>query len=220
MITKFKIKRAKRIRATQKGALLLELLIVISLVAITLSFAANGVFLSLRSNKASGERDVANSLAAEALEAVRATTEEDWQNIYSLTKSSQHYQATQSGTKWVLTTGDETVPLNGINYIRYFIVENTCRSDTTRDITGVTSCSGGSSDDPSTQKVTATVSWSTGVSVVISEYFFRWRNKVCNQTEWVTALPGNTIARTCPYTNYDSDDGNIDHTDPGKLKLK
>ncbi|OGI63102.1 hypothetical protein A2818_01665 [Candidatus Nomurabacteria bacterium RIFCSPHIGHO2_01_FULL_40_12] len=208
MITKFrKIK-------TQKGALLLELLIVISLVAVILSVGTNAVFLSLRSNKIGGERDVANALASEVLEAVRAATEENWQNIYGLIKSSQHYQIATSSGKWVLNTGDEAISLNGIDYTRYVTIDNVSRDDTTRS---VQNSYVSADDDPGTQKVTVTVSWSDGNPVVLYEYFFRWKNKVCNQTSWTGGVGSG--AKTCPDTTYGSQDGNLD-TSGGQLKLQ
>jgi type II secretory pathway pseudopilin PulG len=199
----------------QKGALLLELLIVIAILAVILSVVANAVFLSIRSNKAGGERDIASALVSEALEAVRAATEEDWQNIYGLTKSSQHYKTTISSGEWVLSTGDETITINGIAYTRYVVIDNVSRDGTTRLIQ--TSYSG-TDDDPNTQKVTATVSWSGGSPVTSSLYLYRWKNKVCNQTAWTTAGSGNTV-RTCPDTNYDTKDAAIDVTG-GSLKLQ
>lgn len=202
-------------RNTQKGALLLELLIVISLLAIILSLGANAVFLSIRSNKISGERDIANALASESFEAVHAATQENWQNIYGLTKSTQHYQTIPSGGKWVLTAGDEIIVLNNISYTRYVIIDNVSRDATTRDIQ--TSYSS-ADDDPSTQKVTVTVSWSGGNPIAVSEYFFRWKNDVCAQTAWTTGGSGDTV-KLCSDAGYDTKDAAID-VSGGSLKLQ
>lgn len=209
MINKFQKKHKQN-----KGALLLELLVVISLLAIILTVGANGVFLSMRSNKVSGERDVASGLASESIEAVRATTEEDWQNIYGLTKSSGHYYPAQSSGKWILTSGDGTVTLNGIDYTRYVTIDNVSRDATTRNVQDTYS---NTDDDPSTQKVTATVSWTGGVPVVMSEYFFRWKNMICNQTDWSGGVGSGT--KNCPDNTYGSQDGNLD-TSGGQLKLQ
>lgn len=183
----------------EKGALLLELLVVISLLAIILSVGSQAMLVSMQSGKVSGERDVATALANEALEAVRGVTEEKWQNIYNLTKSSQHYQATSTAPsgKWSLTTGDEAVVLNGTTYTRYLIIENVLRDTTSRAI--VTS---GGEDDPSTQKITVTVLWPNADAVTISDYFFRWRNRTCNQTSW--AGGAGSGAKNCPDTTYGS----------------
>lgn len=199
--------------AQKKGALLLELLIVISLLAIILSVGTQAVYVSLQSGKISGERDIAVGLASEALEAVRGATEEKWQNIYDLTKASQHYKVVPSGNKWTLATGDEAIAINNASYTRYVVIENVSRDAGTRMIDT------GTNYDPSTQKVTVTVSWPYADPVVMTDYFLRWRNKVCNQTDW-SGGAGSGV-KNCPNTSYDSISpaGTID-TAGGTLKLQ
>lgn len=200
-----------------RGSLLLELLIVISLIAIIVSVSANATFLSMKSNKASGNRDTASTLASETLEATRSVVEEDYQNIYSLTKSTGHYHPILSGNKWILSSGDEVVTLNGTAYTRYLTIDNVSRDSITRNIQNTWSSV---DDDPSTQKVTVTVSWPSGETVIISEYFFRWKNKTCGQAGWSVADPGNNV-HTCADGSYDSlDINNIDISTPGSIKLK
>lgn len=182
-------------RPTQKrGAILLELLIAISILAIILSVGTQAVYVSLQSGKISGERDVAVGLASEALEAVRGTAEEKWQNIYDLTKTSQHYKTVQSGNKWTLATGDETIAVNNASYTRYVIIENVSRDASTRMIDT------GPNYDPSTQKVTVTVSWANADPVVLNEYFLRWKNKACLQTSWSGGVGSGT--KNCPDTTF------------------
>lgn len=201
-----------------RGALLLELLVVVAILASILAVGSQAVFVSMQSGKVSGERDTAVGLAAEALEAVRAVADEKWQNIYNLTKAPQHYYPTLSNGKWVLTlVGDETIALNTASYIRSVVIENVCRDDTTRLVTGVSPCAGGSSDDPSTQRVTVTVSWENADPVVINEYFFRWRNKVCGQTDWSGGVGSGS--KNCPDNTYGWQDGNL-NTSGGTLKLQ
>lgn len=207
--------------SNSKGSLLFELLIVISLIAIILSVSANAMFLSMRSNKISGDRDVATALASESLEAMRSVVEEDWQNIYSKTKSSQHYYLTSTAPagKWTLLPvsipADEQVVLNGVTYTRYVIIDNVSRDSSTRNIQSSYSVS---DDDPSTQKVTVNVSWTGGNPVSVSEYFFRWKNKICGQSGWSTGGTGNTV-KNCGDTTYDTKDAEIDTTG-GVLKLQ
>jgi type II secretory pathway pseudopilin PulG len=214
-----KIKKLK----TQNGSLLLELLIVISLIAIIVSVSANATFLSMKSNKASGNRDNASALASETLEATRSVIEEDWQNIYGLTKSTQHYYPTSTyvAGKWSLRPTviptDEQVVINGVTYTRYLTVDNVSRDSTTRNIQNIYSSA---DDDPSTQKVTVIVSWPAGETVTISEYFFRWKNKVCGQPGWTTQDANNTLVG-CAGTSYYTKDTGIDlTTTPGSIQLK
>lgn len=186
-------------KSSLRGSLLLELLIVISILAIILSIGAQSISLSLRSGKVSGERDVATSLASEALESIRGATEEKWQNLYNLTKASQNYYATTSSNKWVISSGTETIPVNLASYTRYFTVNNVSRDPATRLIETAYNAA---HDDPSTQQVTVTVSWVGGLPVTVNEYFFRWKNKVCNQTSWSSS--GSSGVKTCPDTTYGS----------------
>lgn len=191
-----------------RGALLLELLIVISLLAIILSIGSQAVFVSMQSGKISSESDVAMGLASETLEAVRAVADEKWQNIYDLAgKGSTHYKTVQSGVKWTLVSGDETIALNTASYTRYVLIQNVCRNTTptSRDVTGITDTNGSLTTcatstgifDPSTQKVSVTVSWSgSGSPVTVSDYFIRWKNKVCPQTSW--AGGASTGVKSCP----------------------
>lgn len=201
---------------TSRGALLLELLVVIALLAVIVSVVANGVYLSMRSNKSSAERSVANALGAELMEATRSAADENWQNIYGLTKATQHYYATSTAPtgKWTLIAGDETVTLNGIAYTRYITINNVSRDSTTRNILTTYASA---NDDPSTQLVTANVSWSGGAAVTFNEYFLRWKNKSCAQSSWTTGGTGNTV-QLCSAATYDVKDAGINVT--GGLHLQ
>jgi len=170
------------------------------------------VYVSLQSGKVSGERDIAVGLASEALEAVRGASEEKWQNIYDLTKNS-HYKTVQSSNKWTLSPGDETIAINNASYTRYVVIENVSRDAGTRLIDT------GTNYDPSTQKVTVTVSWPYADPVVMTDYFLRWRNKVCNQTDW-SGGAGSGV-KNCPNTSYDSiSPAGVIDTVGGTLKLQ
>lgn len=199
-----------------KGSLLFELLIVISIIAIIFAVSSNAMFLSLKGNKMMGDRDTALSLATEELEAVRSVADEDWMNIYNTTtKGSQHYKLTQSSNKWIIQTGDESVTINGITYTRYFIISNVSRDVSSN----IESTYNSSNDDPSTQKVTVTVSWTDGNPITISDYFFRWKNKACSQGGWNTGGVGSGVAYDCTNAIYDTAGSELDITG-GTIKLK
>lgn len=195
-----------------RGALLLELLIVISLLAVILSIGSQAVFVSMQSGRISGDRDVGMGLAGEALEAVRSVSDEKWQNIYGVTKGANYYAtSTATAGKWTLASGSEGIVVNGITYTRVVVISDVSRDDATRQI--VTS---GGNDDPATQKATVTVSWPNADPVTMSEYFFRWKNKVCAQSGWATAGSGNGV-RACGTTDYDTIDSTA--TTTGGLQL-
>lgn len=193
-----------------EGQLLLGILVAISALAIIITLGAQLVYVGLRSQKSAGDINTGLGLAEETFEAVRGSTTENWQNIFGLTKgTSTTYHPEQSGGKWILVSGSENISLSGVTYTRYFTIQNVCRDTTTGGITGVTDTDGstttctesGGSHDPSMQRASVTVDWLDGDTISLSEYFSRWRNKVCLQTSWASMGGG---VGTCPVTTYDS----------------
>jgi len=204
------------------GSLLLEILIVIGVVAIIIPIVAQVVVMSLNSNKWTTENKVATGLVDEAGKAIESVSFEKWQNIYSKLKGpTNHYYTIKNGGAWSTALGDESLTVNGLNYTRYFIISNVCRDDTTKTIittVGVPPCTTGNSDDPSTQKITVTVTWLNGTLTTSKDYYLtRWRNQVCHQTNW-SGTGGAPVS--CPSTLYESAT-NIDTSGtPGSLKLQ
>lgn len=181
-----------------EASLLIEILLSVSIIAVLLVVGSQAVYVSLKSTKSSGEQDAANALASEALEAVRAISEESWQNIYTLTKSSQNYYPVASTTSWVIATGTEGIALNNASYTRSVVFNNVSRDQTANSRLIETSYNA-PNDDPSTQLVTVNITWAGG-SYSASQYLFRWKNKVCQQTAWITS--GSAGVKTCPDTTY------------------
>jgi hypothetical protein len=217
-MSNFKLIRLDVINNTQ-GQLLLEILIAVGVAAVVLSVVSQLVLVSLNSNKATVESTIAENLAQGEFKAVGAIAFSKWQNLYNLTKAtSSHYFATSTAGAWATSTGNETISINGLSFTRYFTISNVCRDDATRAIIttiGVPPCTAGNSDDPSTQKITVTVSWSGG-TIVRSDHLTRWRNQTCVQTSWNSTGSGTT---TCPTTTYESKT-DIDTSVPGSIKLQ
>lgn len=216
-------------RIHEKGQLLLEILIAITIAGVILGLGSQSIVLSLRGNKGANEKNIALGLLEETMEAVRNASGEKWQNLFNLTHGSTQYHPIQSAGKWDISsagaTGSESVVLNSITYTRYFNVRHLCRDNSTRNITGVTDTDGsattcvssGGTFDPSTQKVTGNVSWPNASALTAEEYLAgRWRNKACNNTGWATG--GNSSVNTCPSTNYDTKT-NINTSVNTELKL-
>lgn len=194
---------------SRSGQLLLEILVAISAAALVVGLGAQLIFVSLQANKGAAEKNVALGLLEETLEAARDATGEQWQNLYNLVKNDSHHPE-KSGGKWVIATGTENVAIDSITYTRSFVVQNVCRDNSNRNITGITDSNGSSttactvsdgSPDTSTQKVTVTVSWPNAPSLLAGEYVTRWRNKVCSQTSWASQ---SSATSTCPVTTYGS----------------
>jgi len=202
-------------KLNNSGQILLEALVAITVAAMVMTLGSQLVYLSLIGNKVSGDNNVASGLVEETFEALRAVGTENWLNIYSLTHGSTNYYPIKSAGKWVLTAGAENISLNLTVYSRSFIIQNVCREaidigNDGRDITGTTDNNGSattcnnisnSRHDPSTQKITVTVSWAGNALISDSEYFSRWRNKVCAQTAWNSSGSGDN---SCSTSVYDS----------------
>lgn len=204
-----------RRHTVQKGSLLIEILVAVSIFAVLATIGAQALVVSLNSNMAAEKKTSGAGLLSEMMNAVHAASDESWQNLYGVTKGS-HYHPAIAGGKWTLVSGDELVSVGNASYTRYFTVANVSRSLSTRDIE-TTYISG--HDDPSTQFVAATVTSTTTDALTASEYFFRWRNKTCNQTAWSSS--GSSGAKICPDDTYDSKSSGIDTTSiPGSLKLQ
>ncbi len=192
----------------QRGQLLLEVLVAVAIIVIIATVGIHLIYTSLVGTKSAGDRNVGLGLTEETFEAVEAAATEKWQNLYDLTKGSANYHPQKSSGQWVLTSATEDVVINSITYTRSFTIQNVCRDDTTRAVTGITTsggsttdCASGSSHDPSTQRVTAVVSWPNADALTSSQYLSRWRNKLCEQTTW-SGTSGEV--KDCPDTTYES----------------
>lgn len=202
--------RGKR-RTLNRGALLIEALVALSILAILLLVSSQSILAGLYGAKSAGQKDNSITVLREMVETARAAIDESWLGLYSLVRSPAHYHVLQSAGKWVLFTGDETIEMNGVTFTRYFTVDDVSRNSLTRAIDTVYDPT---HNDPSTLKVTFTVVWGNGNRISQVEYFSRWRNKVCVQSDWNT--PGSTGVKNCPDTSFDA---STDITAGASLKL-
>lgn len=204
-----------------RGSLLLEALIVISILSVVVMFGSQLFLTSARSSKWSRERDVADGLAIEALEAVKSVATESWLNVYMPpdgtgdpnSSKGTKLRLVQNSGKWEIASGQENVNMDGIAFARSFIVENVSRDENGN----IENTYNSLNDDPSTQKITISISWLND-SVTMNEYITRWRNKICVQTDWSGGQTTGTS--TCPANTYTSIDNEKLDTGGGNLKLK
>lgn len=219
--------RLSNIRRLSDGMLLLEILIALAVVTVIVGLGAQTTVVSLKSNKTAGEKGEAGKLVEETFEAVRMITAENWLNLYkppdgtgdpaASKGDNNHYYPSQSVGKWIIQSGNEIVTVGSLSYTRYFTIDNVSR-DSNKDIEPTYNSS---NDDPSTQKITVNVGWANAATTTISQYLFRWRNKVCHKTNWSggkTYPADNTEACSSTANTYYNDDGNIDNSG-GSIKL-
>ena len=121
----------------------------------------------------------------------------------------------------------EQITYNTIVFTRYFVIENVNRDSCgTGQITSGAQvlCSPskiGILDDPSTQKVTAKVTWPQGsdtTEVLVSEYLTRSKNEINQFRDW-SGGPGAEGPITQPSNSYSSQSGLDATTTQGTLRL-
>lgn len=186
--------------STIKGQILSELLIAIAIGAFLATIGAQLIAVSLNASKTSEERSRGAGLAQEGMESMRAivrgnaTSSQGWNRIYlppdgtgnaSSTKgiNSPWHPEIISGI-WQLATSSEAIIISGKTYTRKIIIENACRNDIGGAIAGVSPCGSGTTDDPTTQKITVTVSKTDMPDVILNAYFTRYPNESMLQTNW------------------------------------
>lgn len=195
---------------TERGQLLLEILVAISALAVIGLLTSQLLLINMQSNKAAGEKNVGLGFYDETFETAKTVAAENWQNLYGLTKGSTNYYPQKSGGKWIFTQGSENIVINDITYTRSFTIQNVCRNNSTKSVTGITDNNGidttclasGGSFDPSTQKINIQVSWPISEPISSGEYVTRWRNNICLQTSWQSS--GSSEVKICPDTTYES----------------
>ncbi len=213
--------------ANQNGQVLIEILLAI-LIAVTIIGAVyNLLSANMKSNKISGAKNIALSLAQEGLEAMETIRDNGWHNIYlppdgngnSANKGNGFpYYLSNDGSSWSLSNNiiNRDVTIDGVTYLRVIYIYNVSRDENGNVIEA------GGTEDPSTQKIQVIVSSSESSDVILSNYFTRWKNETFIQTDW---SGGSGQAGPLIWDNiinqYGSDDGNIDANNPsGSIKLK
>lgn len=212
------------------GQSLVEILVAISIGVILIGAATTALIPIIKSNLETQNIQTADLLAQDYLDKVKALGESDWHVIYNPPAakgiSSQFYLAV-SGTTFAILSGTTSTIIGSNTFTRYFSVENV-----NRDLCGsgnistnaTTSCASGPgtvgvTEDPSTQKITATVTWSTNRSLQKTEYITRSTNKIFVQTDW-SAGPGQEGPITSPNNQFSTSSG-IDYASTtGSIKIQ
>jgi type II secretory pathway pseudopilin PulG len=198
----------------ESGQSLVEILIAIGISAALVGSVVSTYVVSLRSNANARLSSVGTQLAQEVFDNVKAISEANWNTVYVITKGSAHHLIISSNT-FEIIPGTEIVEVNEILFTKSFIIENVERGDG-GDIVG-----SGGNNDPSTQKVTVTVSWPIAGETAdtrISGYISRNRNISLRSTNW-TDGPDNVGPFVGQSSGFSSS-SNVDYiTLPGVIKL-
>jgi len=195
-----------------RGQSLLEALLSITLGVILIGSSVGLIGLSLKSFNSVKQHLQANSLMRQTAEVIQSLTNDNWHNIYDLTKNSNYY-ATSTQNVWSFISGQEISTINNVPYKRYFQVSNVNRNSSGNIDPA------GTIDDPSTQKISVFLNYGTNYvsSSTLIFYLTRsYNNQVFHQTDWSggsgqtgpISNPGNKFD-TSSNINYSSTTGQI-----------
>ncbi|MDP2864353.1 MAG: hypothetical protein Q8N73_01680 [bacterium] len=155
-----------------KGISVVEILVAIAILLIISTSLLGLINFSLRAVSLTKQTTKANTLAQEAMEAVRNFRDQtSWEDngLGNLTAGvAYHPQKTADlPPKWVLVSGEETIDI----FTRKVVFETVYR-DENDDIAQF------GAEDPDTQKATVTVSWTErgkAHQLVLVTYFTNWK---------------------------------------------
>ena len=157
----------------KKGIAVVEILIVVGIIATSISSLLGVAVFSLKLSASVKETTTADALAKEMVEAVRNFRDgTDWDSsdgLGVLSTGNAYYPKKSGDTppRWMFTAGEETI--NG--FTRKVVFERVSRDPSTSNIEDIYNSL---RDDPDTRKVIATVSWENK-KVEIITYFTNWR---------------------------------------------
>ena len=182
-----------------KGQSLIEMIISISLGVVFLGIAAGSATMILRNNFEARTSQIAASLAQEYLDGVSSLAQKNWLNVYNppaVKGPNSQFYLDASGGNYAIISGTTSIIIESRSFTRYFSIENVNRENCGVGNATSSGASGncaidfpGSStdiyDDPSTQKITATVEWDNGQRKASSvRYLTRSQNASFQQSDW------------------------------------
>jgi len=187
---KAKAQTRKHFFHNQGGQVLAEILIAVIMAGIVIGGVASTIGTSLIASKRSKQIATATALAQQDLEALRTIAESSWLSIYcppagscpGSKGASTNYQIVLSEGAWQIQSGVATTRIDDLVYSHYFYIENV-----SRNAEGNIIDYSGQNEDPSAQKITATVSWPGGTDdFKMSEYLMRTTSAYFKDYGWVS----------------------------------
>lgn len=169
-----------------KGETLIELVLAMGLAALIFP-ALLGAFMSTREGKAQENvRMQAIALLKETEQAVKSVRSNGWNTFINVTMDSPYHPLIAS-SKWTLSSGTQTT--NGLT--QSVVISNVSRNSNGDIVTS------GGTDDPSTKKVTITISWTQPFtsSITSTTYYTRSVDATYTNTKDTDFSPG-TLSNT------------------------
>lgn len=170
----------------EKGQMLAEILVAVIISAIIIGGISATVGTSVTTGDKVRQMTSAITVIQETIEGVRVIAEGSWIDLYCLpsgtcpgTKgTANHYFLNYIDGSWQIESGENNKTMDNIDYTFYFIVENVNRDDSGNIV------SSGGIEDPSTQKITATVNWDPNNSISMVEYLTRTTSNYFSDYNW------------------------------------
>lgn len=191
----------------------MEILLAIAVLTGIAAIVSGLVTTSSQSSQFSQIELIGTRLAEEAVETVRTVSQSNdaasqgWNLLYlppagggdpiTSKGSSNPYHVIQSGGKWILVAGEETITLSNKSFQRKIIIDNVSRDPVSANIE---SSYNASRDDPATQKVTVVVSGSTFAPIQVVSYLSRYLNEGMLQTDWSGGINSGPFAASSVVT--------------------
>lgn len=155
-------KNSKKSIPSNKGSMMLEVLVAASIIAMSVLAASNVAQKSIGASRQAFHSTQASFLLEEGAEAIRVYRDNAWGNLSAMTVGTDYYPSF-SGSTWTFSTTPSTVG----NFTRKVVLSNVYRDSSSQDIV-----SSGGTLDSGTKLVTVTVSWNQGGKVVTKTLSF------------------------------------------------
>ncbi len=209
----------------QSGQSLIEIIIGLGIGTALIGAAVVAIIFMLRSGAVNQKFQIAAGLNREIADKIKTVVSANWNDLYKINGGkgeNTRYHVDFSSDKFIFENDETSTIIEGTDYVSFFSVEDVCRGDASNDITGVMFCGVGSSEDPSTQKVTVYTRWSTGQSTTelkVPDYLTRWENAVFQQTDWSGGILNDEVVSE-PNDKF-TDSTNVDFfSSSGVIKIQ
>lgn len=164
----------------QNGQIILEVVLGIGVAVFFIVGAAGLAAVSLKAVDVAAKKTAALAFADSVMDEVKIARDASggWSKLLTSCTTASPCHTETSGGNWTIVAGTA-------NDVTNFYTQKIVIDDGKRDVSGNLNDSG-TINDPSTKKVTVTVSWGSPIigTVSIAQYFTRFANSAFTQTDW------------------------------------
>ena len=188
-------------RKKYQGQILIEVVIGILILGVIFGGSLALISTSLKSQKTSTKRDIANSLLQEAHEVLRVLALKNWFDLYDK-KESGFYHLEKSGGQWEIEDEKGTIDIGGASFTRYFEV---------KDVTNPLK-------SPLKLRVKVYVKWGK-TTITSEEVISRYQTETWAQDDWSGGSVGDQIISWTQTTSTFTTSSEIHFASSGLIML-